>query len=62
MINWQKEFERKRHDRGNTVFIEVACGQAVAIPKTTPVDQVNALAESQLNVMRATNERINRNQ
>jgi hypothetical protein len=57
MINWRKEFERKRNDKGNTVFIEVACGQAVAIPKKTPIDQVNAMAESQVKIMKAKNER-----
>jgi len=57
MINWRKEFERKLHNKGNLVFIEFATGQAVVIPKTTPIDQVNAVAESQVKIMRAENER-----
>ena len=47
MINWRKEFERKRSTFGNVVLIEFASGKAVVIPKNTPLNQVNELAQAQ---------------
>ena len=52
MINWRQQFALKRNEPGNVVLIEFDCGQAVVIPKDTPLDKVNEIAESQYKVMK----------
>jgi hypothetical protein len=52
MINFVKEFQRKKHTLGSVVLIEVQSGVAVVIPKNAPLDKVQDMALSQIDVMK----------
>jgi hypothetical protein len=52
MINFVKEFQRKKHTLGSVVLIEVQSGVAVVIPKSAPLDKVQDMAISQIDVMK----------